>query len=109
MTNKRDLKMQKLEWQQNQSSTPMTWIEANKYAKSLGEGWRLPKKEELKCISKKSLKEIHLKPLSYWSSDSQDGDYAWIFNFDMGSIYKLSLSHWGYFTYNVYCVKDIKE
>lgn len=42
----------KLEWQENPSKEPMSWDETDKYAKSLGEGWRLPTIEELRNFYK---------------------------------------------------------
>ena len=38
----------KLKWQENSPQKQMTWHEADKYAKSLGNGWRLPTIDELK-------------------------------------------------------------
>jgi formylglycine-generating enzyme required for sulfatase activity len=37
----------KLEWQEDAPKNPMNWDEAMKYAKSLGDGWRLPTRRKL--------------------------------------------------------------
>lgn len=36
-----------IEWQSNPPVKRMTWYEAIDYAKSLGDGWRLPTRAEL--------------------------------------------------------------
>ena len=74
----------KLEWQENLPEKPMTWHEAVEYAKSLGDGWRLPTKEELekayvgkvegfKSDGYWSLSVAHLDTLNAWYVDFSDG------------------------------------
>lgn len=56
----------KLEWQENISKESMTWGEAMGYAKSLGDGWRLPTIEELKEAYDNKLEGF--AHYNYWSS-----------------------------------------
>lgn len=53
----------------------MTWTEAQKYAKSLGEGWRLPSREELNemCNNKELIGGFASG--YYWSSSEDGGCY----------------------------------
>jgi hypothetical protein len=54
-----------LEWQENPPEKLMTLDEANEYAKSLGDGWRLPTIEELKEYydNKEKFKDVFY----YWT------------------------------------------
>ena len=93
----------KLEWQENPPSDPMTWDEANEYVKSLGEGWRLPTKEELKEAYDSKI-EGFKKSLAYWGSEEyvQNTIYAWLVNF-----YNRYVLYGGKTnSYYVRCVKD---
>lgn len=61
----------------------MTWSEALKKVKELGDGWRLPTINELQLIWESDYKEL-LKKESYWSSSEDYSYYAWIFYFNSG-------------------------
>jgi len=64
----------------------MKWDDAMNACRSLGDGWRLPAKEELKGIYNflyKNGKGNFLED-SYWSSSEKDASYAWVFNFKYG-------------------------
>uniref|UniRef100_A0A6M3LBB6 Lcl C-terminal domain-containing protein n=1 Tax=viral metagenome TaxID=1070528 RepID=A0A6M3LBB6_9ZZZZ len=60
-----------LEWHQD-TVGPMTWGEAAAYAESLGEGWRLPTKDDLSAAHAEKIGGF--KPRIYWSSSSYAGD-----------------------------------
>ena len=53
------------------------WNDALKSCEQLGDGWRLPTKEELNTIfqNKESIK--NLKDKGYWSSTEDEFNYAW--------------------------------
>jgi len=66
------------EWSES-SEKPMTWEEAHEYAKSLGEGWRLPTAFELKCMfDMKSEKPVidGFEGKYYWSSTTYTYRYS---------------------------------
>jgi hypothetical protein len=67
----------------NEDLGKMTWDVATKNVKELGEGWRLPTKEELenKLYPNKS-KISNLKDDYYWSSSVGDNGTAWSFTFN---------------------------
>lgn len=68
-------------------SHKMTWPEAKKACNDLGNGWRLPSKEELEAI----YNQLHEKGLgnfkddNYWSSTELDDYDAWSFLFLSGN------------------------
>ncbi len=64
----------------------MTWDEANEYCKSLGEGWRLPTKDELNLMYT-NLKQAGLGGFGkdwFWSSSQISNVSAWYQNFSDG-------------------------
>jgi hypothetical protein len=67
-------------------SLEMTWPEAKKACNDLGNGWRLPTKEELEAM----YTQLHKKGLgpfqsnNYWSSAEVDYNDAWFFSFFAG-------------------------
>lgn len=66
-------------------SKSLNWKDANDACQKLGDGWRLPTKEELNIIYKNKDKIGGFAPASYWSSsDDGGGKFAWyqVFNFD---------------------------
>ena len=72
------------------SNNKLTWDDAVAYAKSLGDGWRLPTIEE--CFIMYNNKVITEE--AYWSSSESNSSYAWNFTFTYGTAdfvnYKLS-------------------
>lgn len=94
----------KLEWQENPPEKPMTWNKAMEYAKSLGEGWRLPKREELIDAYVNKLEGFRSR--FYWSSSTcdQNTNCAEYINFSYGYI---NLSNKADNNY-VCCVREIK-
>ena len=85
-----------LVWQRSHSPERMTWEKARDYAKSLGDGWRLPTVQELvSIVDYKRLDpaiDLDLFPrtpsLYFWSSSSYAGnpDAAWNVAFNNGHV-----------------------
>lgn len=65
----------------------MSWEEANKACENLGNGWRLPDKDEWSSIyvqlAKQGKGNFNISR-TYWSSSEDDADYAWCFIFGNG-------------------------
>lgn len=65
----------------------ITWEEAIKSCANLGNGWRLPTKEELlEIYNLQKLGEITLGNYGCWSSSKQ-GEYIWSVGFLTGNQY----------------------
>jgi hypothetical protein len=66
------------------------WENAKKLCKSLGNGWRLPTREELHVmwLNRKSIGGF--AAAYYWSSSEVDGNYAWNQSFYNGDQYGLN-------------------
>lgn len=100
----REIEEPKLEWQSNPPDNLMTWDEAMSYAKSLGDGWRLPTIEELKY----AYNNVQgFQSSYYWSSSTyaQDINDAWGVNFSYGYVNYGSKADSLY----VRCVRDIPK
>ena len=103
-----------LEWQVVSPEQSMTWHEANNYAKSLGDDWRLPTRKELyslvsdtktdPCIKTSDLK---CDSPSYWTSPPHAASVpsAWGVYFGNGYVFYSSKTN----TYYVRCVRDAKN
>ena len=63
----------------------MNWEEAKKACKNLGDGWRLPTKDELNILYHNKDKIGGYTLVNYWSSKMGDLSTSWIQNFDNGS------------------------
>lgn len=94
----------KIEWQSNPPEESMTWFEAVEYAKSLGEGWRLPTRSEL--IDACDNKIEGFEAIYYWSSSTyaQSTNFAWLVDFSFGPVYSNGKTNYNY----VRCVREIK-
>ena len=97
-------KKSKLEWQENLPEKPMTWDEAVEYAKSLGDGWRLPTKEELEKAYVGKVEEFYFR--KYWSLSVAhlDNLNAWYVDFSDG------VGHYYYKAGSVFvrCIREVK-
>lgn len=93
-----------IEWQNNPPEKPMTWHKAMEYAKSLGEGWRLPTRSELMDAYDSSVKGFIGS--YYWSMSTyvRDTTYAWLVDFDLGSVGVDVKTSKGF----VRCVREVK-
>jgi hypothetical protein len=86
---KESLKVGSIEVYPKDAPKKMTWNTANKYCKSLGEGWRLPTKQELNLM----YTNLHKKRLggfandAHWSSSEYGFDFAWLKDFLDGTKY----------------------
>lgn len=67
----------------------MSWDDAMEYAKSLGDGWRLPTKFELQAIAESLPETSKLKQLICWSASTQSCStaYAWRVDLFLGATY----------------------
>ena len=77
---------------------------ASKYCKGLGDGWRLPERNEQSEMYKHK-ESLGLEDTAYWSSAESNSSYAWYFNFNDGYSYA---SHESY-AYRVRAVRTIKD
>ena len=95
----------KLEWQDNPPKNPMTFDEAIDYAKSLGEGWRLPTRGELCDAYDSSIRGFFND--YYWSSSTyaQLTSLAWGVFFLDGDVSYNDKTNGNY----VRCVREIGE
>jgi len=64
----------------------MNWDDAKAACADLGDGWRLPTKDELNILYINKHKIGGFANVGYWSSSEiQVHPYAWIQNFDSGN------------------------
>ena len=62
-----------------------SWNKANKACANLGDGWRLPTKEELNIIYENKNVVGGFADVNYWSSTEDDNYYAWNQDFFNGN------------------------
>ena len=62
----------------------MNWDEAKKACKNLGDGWRLPTKDELNLLYENKEKIGGFAVNYYWTSAEYDLYNAWLQNFNFG-------------------------
>ena len=72
------VKIGKLEVTQNDFPKPINWDDAQKSCAELGDGWRLPTKDELKNLNKNKAKIGGFTDHTYWSSTEFSKGYAWV-------------------------------
>ena len=65
----------------------MNWDEAKKACKNLGDGWRLPTKDELNLLYENKEKIGGFANVFYWSSTEYDDYGAWGQGFSFGNQY----------------------
>jgi len=56
----------------------MKWDDAKKVCEALGEGWRLPTKDELLVLYNNKDKIGRLTNIGYWSSTEEVNNGAWL-------------------------------
>ena len=77
---------------------------ASKYCKGLGDGWRLPtRNEQLEMYKHKE--QLGLKDSYYWSSTEYNSNFAWGYNFNSGNSNLFNKFN----TYSVRAVRTIKD
>ena len=104
------IKLGKLEVAQNDFPNRMQWKDAKKACADLGNGWRLPTKDELDLLYQYkddigNMKEEEYEQY-YWSSTSYNKYYAWFQDFING--YQFYLLYSKSFFHAVRAVRDIK-
>lgn len=98
------IKLEKLEIAKHDFPDEMDRQDALEACKSLGEGWRLPTKEELNFIYQNKKKIGGFKAERYWSSsEHSNSDYGWAHNFVKGN----EFYNYKELTYNVRAVRSI--
>jgi hypothetical protein len=81
----------------------MSWDEAVIECSKLGEGWRLPTREELNEMYKNKSKIKNFNFINYWSSvETPDKKYAYILDFGSGNPQAFSKKS----TYKIRAVKN---
>jgi hypothetical protein len=75
----------KLEVAQNDFPNKMSWSDATAACEDLGEGWRLPTKDELNLMYLNRVVIGGFAKNYYWSSTEYDHYLAWFFNFFNGT------------------------
>ena len=103
------MKVGDLEWQADVPDRQFTWSDANAYAASLGDGWRLPTIEELLTLVDYGKRNPACSVFPdcpsewFWSSSVYSGDtaYAWSVSFYNGYTYNSVVSY----TLRVRCVR----
>jgi hypothetical protein len=79
----------------------MPWEKAMDYAKNLGDGWRLPTKEELQAYAPQ-LKKMGVEGTLWSGSTVSDySNYAWIVSLGYG----FTFNNLKYTSYDVVCVR----
>ena len=78
------IKIGKLEIAENDFPKKMTWNEAKKACKSLGQGWRLPTIAEFEIMYENKDKIGGFANGRYWSSTEYNVGFAWSFGFTNG-------------------------
>jgi len=94
----------KLEVAQNDFPNKMSWKNAKKACEDLGDGWRLPTKDELNLMYINRVAIGGFANYYYWSSTEIDNYYACYFNFTNGLANKF-LPH----KTNTYYVRAVRD
>ena len=82
-----------------------SWEDAKKVCEDLGDGWRLPTREELLLMYLNKNEIGGFVDASYWSSSEKDNEIAWFQNFLSGNQY----SNYKYVTNYVRAVRSINQ
>jgi hypothetical protein len=83
------------------------WYKAIEEVKKIGNGWRLPTKEELKILYKRKDGIGDFASDYYWSSSEVNSYYAWYQYFNIGYQYYYYNKYLKYFNFRVRAVRDI--
>jgi len=93
------IKIGKLEIAQNDFPNQMNWNDAKDACTKLGDGWRLPDKDELDFLYKKKDEIGCFENFSYWSSTEHETDNGYPGAWHQNFIGKQSYSNISYTTY----------
>ena len=79
----------KIQVAENDFPNGMTWNQAMSACAGLGNGWRLPIKDELKAMYEQLHKQGrgNFKDTWYWSSSQINSGYAWHVYFNDGNVF----------------------
>jgi len=90
-----EVMIKKLGWMDNKLGW-MTWEDAKKACEALGDGWRLPTKDELNILYENMDKigitwitNSNCEGAPFWSSTDAGGNFAWIQFFCTGKYHKM--------------------
>jgi hypothetical protein len=101
------IKIGNLEVAEKDFPTQMSWKEAKSACEALGEGWRLPQKDEYVILSQnKEIIKIGGFNKYYWTGSKIKVDFSWIFYFDTNPGFSPFLD--GYEP-NEYCVRAVRD
>jgi hypothetical protein len=81
------IKIGNLEVAQHDFPNRMNWDDAKVACAKLGEGWKLPTKDELNLLYQNKDKIGDFADYDYWSSTESNNDSAWEQDFDTGIQY----------------------
>ena len=95
------IKLGKLEVAQNDFPKMMTWYEAKNACAILGEGWRLPTKDELDLLYqyKDEIGSFRQSLDNYYWSSTEKGGAAWGKNFGYDRRQSLDVGNYGFNDY----------
>jgi len=101
------LRIGNLEIYPNDFPSTMYWVEAKEACEALGNGWRLPTKDELNILYKNRKNIGGFDVVNYWSSTEFAYMYAWKQNFFTGFRHFKGNTFWSSKRYNVRAVRTI--
>jgi formylglycine-generating enzyme required for sulfatase activity len=90
------IKIGNIEVAQYDFPNQMNWVDAKKACESLGDGWRLPTKEELDKLYQYKNRIESFNTGNYWSSTESDFNNAYYLGFDNGGLDQVYKKYTGY-------------
>jgi hypothetical protein len=90
------IKIGNIEVAQYDFPNQMNWVDAKKACESLGDGWRLPTKEELDKLYQYRNRIESFNTGNYWSSSESDFNNAYYLGFDNGGLDQVYKKYTGY-------------
>ena len=97
----KSIKIERLEIAQYDFPNTMSWSDAKKGCNDLGEGWRLPTKDELYILYLNKKELGNFTDNNYWSISNNNGSGAWSQNFSTSFQNLILVSY----SYNARCIK----
>jgi hypothetical protein len=85
----------------------LDWDNANKACQALGDGWRLPTKDELNTLYKNRTRIGGFLETFYWSSTEHNSQQAWLQQFSNGIQY--GGYGWGFKTQNILNFRAVRD
>jgi hypothetical protein len=103
----RPIKLDNLEVAQHDFPKSMNWDDAKAACAKLGEGWRLPTKDELNLLYQKKDKIGGFAEYFYWSSTEYINNDAWLKNFNIVGSQRFSNIVTKFGVFNVRAVRSL--